>query len=95
MGNYSSGRYLPKGEFAEIQFPWILEPACVGACPHTGKFFVLESQNGSRGLDLEAAWLSCKSRGAHLASADELRRVVQDCALAVCTTGWLADGNLG
>uniref|UniRef100_A0A8D1KRK6 Sushi domain containing 5 n=1 Tax=Sus scrofa TaxID=9823 RepID=A0A8D1KRK6_PIG len=60
-----------------------------------GKFFVLESQNGSRGLDLEAAWLSCKSRGAHLASADELRRVVQDCALAVCTTGWLADGNLG
>ncbi|XP_021094320.1 sushi domain-containing protein 5 isoform X2 [Heterocephalus glaber] len=60
-----------------------------------GKLFALESQNGSQGLDLEAAQLSCKSRGAHLVSADELHRVVQDCALAVCTTGWLADGTLG
>uniref|UniRef100_A0A2I3S0G4 Sushi domain containing 5 n=2 Tax=Pan troglodytes TaxID=9598 RepID=A0A2I3S0G4_PANTR len=60
-----------------------------------GKLFVLESQNGSQGLQLEAARLSCKSRGAHLASADELRRVVQDCSFAVCTTGWLADGTLG
>ncbi|XP_057562357.1 sushi domain-containing protein 5 [Hippopotamus amphibius kiboko] len=60
-----------------------------------GKLFVLASQDGSRGLELEAARLSCKSRGAHLVSADELQRVVQDCALAVCTTGWLADGTLG
>ncbi|XP_045393366.1 sushi domain-containing protein 5 [Lemur catta] len=60
-----------------------------------GKLFVLESQNGSQGLELEAAQLSCKSRGAHLVSADELRRVVRDCAFAVCTTGWLADGTLG
>ncbi|XP_037357452.1 sushi domain-containing protein 5 [Talpa occidentalis] len=60
-----------------------------------GKLFVLESLNGSQGLQLEAARLSCKSQGAHLVSADELRRVVQDCALAVCTTGWLADGTLG
>ncbi|XP_053455903.1 sushi domain-containing protein 5 isoform X2 [Nycticebus coucang] len=60
-----------------------------------GKLFVLESQNGSQGLELEAARLSCKSRGAHLVSAEELRRVVQDCAFAVCTTGWLADGTLG
>ncbi|KAM8758831.1 sushi domain-containing protein 5 [Rhynchonycteris naso] len=61
----------------------------------TGKLFVLESQNGSQGLELEAARLSCQSRGAHLVSAEELQRVVQDCALAVCTTGWLADGTLG
>nr|XP_055239386.1 sushi domain-containing protein 5 isoform X2 [Gorilla gorilla gorilla] len=60
-----------------------------------GKLFVLESQNGSQGLQLEAARLSCKGRGAHLASADELQRVVQDCSFAVCTTGWLADGTLG
>ncbi|XP_007946859.2 sushi domain-containing protein 5 [Orycteropus afer afer] len=60
-----------------------------------GKLFVLESQNGSQGLALEAARLSCKSRGAHLVSADELRRVVQDCTFSVCTTGWLADGTLG
>ncbi|XP_045243028.1 sushi domain-containing protein 5 isoform X2 [Macaca fascicularis] len=60
-----------------------------------GKLFVLESQNGSQGLELEAARLSCKSRGAHLVSADELRRVVQDCSFAVCATGWLADGTLG
>ncbi|XP_059520148.1 sushi domain-containing protein 5 [Myotis daubentonii] len=60
-----------------------------------GKLFVLESQNGSLGLDLEAARLSCKSRGAHLVSAEELRRVVQDCTSAVCATGWLADGTLG
>uniref|UniRef100_G1QX54 Sushi domain containing 5 n=1 Tax=Nomascus leucogenys TaxID=61853 RepID=G1QX54_NOMLE len=60
-----------------------------------GKLFVLESQNGPQGLHLEAARLSCKNRGAHLASADELRRVVQDCSFAVCATGWLADGTLG
>ncbi|XP_048205310.1 sushi domain-containing protein 5 [Perognathus longimembris pacificus] len=60
-----------------------------------GKLFVLESQNGSQGLDLEAARLSCKSRGAHLGSAEELRRVVRDCTFAVCTTGWLEDGTLG
>ncbi|XP_044110781.1 sushi domain-containing protein 5 [Neovison vison] len=60
-----------------------------------GKLFVLESQNGSQGLELEVARLSCKSRGAHLVSAEELRTVVQDCAFAVCTTGWLADGTLG
>lgn len=60
-----------------------------------GKLFVLKSQNGSQGLELEAARLSCKSRGAHLVSADELRRVVEDCSFAVCATGWLADGTLG
>lgn len=60
-----------------------------------GKLFVLDSQNGSQGLDLETARQSCKSRGAHLVSAGELKRVVQDCASAVCTTGWLADGTLG
>lgn len=56
---------------------------------------MLESQDGSQGLELEAARLSCRSRDAHLVSADELRRVVQDCASAVCATGWLADGTLG
>jgi hypothetical protein len=61
----------------------------------TGKLFMLGSQNGSQGLDLEAARLSCRSRGAHLVSAAELKRVVRDCASAVCTTGWLADGTLG
>uniref|UniRef100_A0A673TGK1 Sushi domain containing 5 n=1 Tax=Suricata suricatta TaxID=37032 RepID=A0A673TGK1_SURSU len=60
-----------------------------------GQLFVLEAQNGSQGLGLEAARLSCQRRGARLASVDELRRVVQDCAVAVCTTGWLADGTLG
>ncbi|KAM9187434.1 sushi domain-containing protein 5 isoform 2-T2 [Dugong dugon] len=60
-----------------------------------GKLFVLESGNGSEALALEAARLSCRSRGAHLVSADELRRMVQDCTFAVCTTGWLADGTLG
>ncbi|KAM9601361.1 sushi domain-containing protein 5 [Trichechus inunguis] len=60
-----------------------------------GKLFVLESGNGSEALALEAARLSCRSRGAHLVSADELRRMVRDCTFAVCTTGWLADGTLG
>ncbi|XP_006890723.1 PREDICTED: sushi domain-containing protein 5 [Elephantulus edwardii] len=60
-----------------------------------GKLFVLASQNGSQGLALEAARLSCRSKGAHLVSADELRRVVQDCSFSVCATGWLADGSLG
>ncbi|XP_045153611.1 sushi domain-containing protein 5, partial [Echinops telfairi] len=60
-----------------------------------GKLFVLESLNGSQGLTLEAARFSCRSRGAHLVSADELRRVIKDCAFPVCTTGWLEDGSLG
>ncbi|XP_040859857.1 sushi domain-containing protein 5 [Ochotona curzoniae] len=60
-----------------------------------GKLFVLEAPPGSGGLGLEAARLSCQSRDAHLVSADELRRVVRDCTLAVCATGWLADGTLG
>uniref|UniRef100_A0A8C5JVP5 Sushi domain containing 5 n=1 Tax=Jaculus jaculus TaxID=51337 RepID=A0A8C5JVP5_JACJA len=60
-----------------------------------GKLFVLQSQNSTRGLDLETARLSCRSKGAHLVSADELRSVIQDCAFAVCATGWLADGTLG
>lgn len=95
VGRYSSDRCVLGSKSAEIPFPWTLESACVCACPHTGKLFVLESQNGSQGLELEAARLSCKSRGAHLVSADELQRVVQDCSFAVCTTGWLADGTLG
>nr|XP_002716274.1 sushi domain-containing protein 5 [Oryctolagus cuniculus] len=60
-----------------------------------GKLFVLEPPAGSGGLGLEAARLSCESRGAHLVSAHELRRLVRDCALAVCATGWLADGTVG
>ncbi|KAM4841987.1 sushi domain-containing protein 5 [Thomomys bottae] len=69
-------------------FEYVLDQA-------TGKLFVLESQNGSQGLDLEAARLACKSRGAHLGSAEELRRVVRDCTFPACTTGWLEDGTLG
>lgn len=88
-------RCLREGESAESPFPGIPESACVCACPHTGKLFLLESQNGSQGLDLEEARLSCRSRGAHLASAEELQRVVQDCSFAVCATGWLADGAVG
>ncbi|XP_016054354.1 PREDICTED: sushi domain-containing protein 5 [Miniopterus natalensis] len=88
-------RGVSESKCAQIVFPWIPESACVCAYSHTGKLFVLESQNGSQGLELEAALLSCKSRGAHLASAEELQRVVQDCTFAVCTTGWLADGSLG
>nr|XP_023410571.1 sushi domain-containing protein 5 [Loxodonta africana] len=85
----------PESKFAEIKFLGILESACVCARLYTGKLFVLESWNGSQSLALEAAQLSCRSRGAHLVSADELRRMIQDCAVTVCTTGWLADGTLG
>lgn len=76
------------------QFPGVSACTCI-SLSHAGKLFVLEAPPGSGGLGLEAARLSCQSRDAHLVSADELRRVVRDCTLAVCATGWLADGTLG
>ncbi|XP_020843063.1 sushi domain-containing protein 5 [Phascolarctos cinereus] len=60
-----------------------------------GKLFVLESWNGSQGLDLSVAQASCAASGAHLATAAELRRAVLECSFATCTTGWLADGTVG
>uniref|UniRef100_F6QZI7 Sushi domain containing 5 n=1 Tax=Monodelphis domestica TaxID=13616 RepID=F6QZI7_MONDO len=60
-----------------------------------GKLFVLESWNGSQGLDLAVAQASCAASGAHLATAVELRRAVLECSFATCTTGWLADGTVG
>ncbi|XP_058585261.1 sushi domain-containing protein 5 isoform X1 [Neofelis nebulosa] len=92
MAAEGRGPRAPLGAAALLLLLLGLPRVCVRA---EGKLFVLESQNGSRGLELEVARLSCRSRGAHLVSADELRRVVQDCAFAVCTTGWLADGTLG
>lgn len=92
---FSSDRCLVKHDFYESQCAQTLNMAFACACLSSGKLFVLESPNSSLGLQLEAARSSCKDRGAHLVSADELRRVVQDCAFSVCTTGWLADGTLG
>ncbi|XP_053118481.1 sushi domain-containing protein 5 isoform X2 [Hemicordylus capensis] len=38
---------------------------------------------------------SCAAIGAHLASAEELKKAIRDCSFAVCTRGWLADGTIG
>ncbi|XP_007426338.1 sushi domain-containing protein 5 [Python bivittatus] len=60
-----------------------------------GKLFVLGPRNSSQNLDLAMAQQLCATVGAHLASAEELRRAVRDCSFAVCTSGWLADGSIG
>ncbi|XP_038625660.1 sushi domain-containing protein 5 [Tachyglossus aculeatus] len=60
-----------------------------------GKVFMLESRNGSWGLDLPAARDLCGSLGARLATTEELRRAVLHCAFSVCSGGWLADGTIG
>ncbi|KAK1172305.1 sushi domain-containing protein 5-like [Acipenser oxyrinchus oxyrinchus] len=60
-----------------------------------GKVFMLESRNGSQGMDLATAQGACESQGARLAMPDELRRAVIECSFTACTRGWLADTNLG
>ncbi|KAM6451201.1 sushi domain-containing protein 5 isoform 2-T2 [Liasis olivaceus] len=60
-----------------------------------GKLFALGPRNSSQNLDLAMAQQLCATVGAHLASAEELRRAVRDCSFAVCTSGWLADGSIG
>ncbi|KAK6491682.1 sushi domain-containing protein 5-like [Huso huso] len=60
-----------------------------------GKVFMLESRNGSQGMDLATAQGACESQGARLAMPEELRRAVIECSFTACTRGWLADTNLG
>ncbi|XP_015282777.1 PREDICTED: sushi domain-containing protein 5 [Gekko japonicus] len=60
-----------------------------------GKLFALGPKTGSQSLDLAMAQQSCAAVGAHLASAEELRRAIWYCSFAVCTRGWLADGTIG
>ncbi|XP_078544463.1 sushi domain-containing protein 5 [Lissotriton helveticus] len=60
-----------------------------------GKLFTVESKNGSQGLDLAGAQSSCGAQGSRLATAEELRRAVQECPFTVCTRGWLADATIG
>ncbi|XP_054847954.1 sushi domain-containing protein 5 [Eublepharis macularius] len=60
-----------------------------------GKLFALGPRNDSQSLDLAMAQQACASAGAHLASAEELRRAIWYCSFAVCTRGWLADGTIG
>ncbi|MBN3271115.1 SUSD5 protein, partial [Polyodon spathula] len=61
----------------------------------TGKVFMLESRNGSQGMDLATAQGACESQGARLAMPEELRRAVIECSFTACTRGWLAGTNLG
>ncbi|XP_053118484.1 sushi domain-containing protein 5 isoform X3 [Hemicordylus capensis] len=60
-----------------------------------GKLFAIGPRNGSWSLDLAMAQQSCAAIGAHLASAEELKKAIRDCSFAVCTRGWLADGTIG
>ncbi|KAJ1199608.1 hypothetical protein NDU88_003441 [Pleurodeles waltl] len=60
-----------------------------------GKLYTVESKNGSQGLDLVGAQSSCGALGSRLATAEELRRAVQECPFTECTRGWLADTTVG
>ncbi|XP_062972284.1 sushi domain-containing protein 5 [Elgaria multicarinata webbii] len=71
---------------------FLLQVASVKA---DGKLFALGPRNGSQNLDLAMAQQSCAAGGAHLASAEELRRAIRDCSFVICTRGWLADGSIG
>ncbi|MBN3307668.1 SUSD5 protein, partial [Amia calva] len=60
-----------------------------------GRVFILESENGSEELDEAAARGACDAHGARLATLDELKRAVTQCAFTACTRGWLAGPNIG
>ncbi|XP_043921642.1 sushi domain-containing protein 5 [Protopterus annectens] len=61
----------------------------------TGKIFIIQSKNGSQGLDLITARSMCAARGARLATAEELRHAVDECSFSTCSRGWLADSSIG
>nr|XP_056713783.1 sushi domain-containing protein 5 [Euleptes europaea] len=67
----------------------------IGSVEADGKLLALGPRNGSQSMDLAMARQSCAAVGAHLASAEELRRAIWFCSFAVCTRGWLADGTIG
>ncbi|XP_048451851.1 sushi domain-containing protein 5 [Rhincodon typus] len=57
--------------------------------------FVLRPKNGSAQWDVAAAQGLCREQGARLATAEELRRAVEECAFTECTTGWIAGNRIG
>ncbi|XP_038666318.1 sushi domain-containing protein 5 isoform X2 [Scyliorhinus canicula] len=61
--------------------------------PVYGKMFVLRTENGTSQRDLPAAL--CSEQGARLATAEELRRAVEECAFSECTTGWITGSRIG
>ncbi|XP_043544719.1 sushi domain-containing protein 5 [Chiloscyllium plagiosum] len=82
------------------QIPAVLRIAClllvtgVQVRAH-GKMFVLRPMNRSAQWDPAAAQGLCREQGARLATADELRRAVEECAFTECTTGWIAGNQIG
>ncbi|XP_078071649.1 sushi domain-containing protein 5 [Mustelus asterias] len=62
---------------------------------NTGKMFVLHPKNGTVQRDQATAQGLCREQGARLATAEELRRAVEECAFTECTTGWIAGSRIG
>ncbi|XP_041046133.1 sushi domain-containing protein 5 [Carcharodon carcharias] len=60
-----------------------------------GKMFVLRPQNGTTRWDMTTAQGLCREQGARLATAEELRRAVEECSFTECTTGWIAGNRIG
>ncbi|XP_067887116.1 sushi domain-containing protein 5 [Heterodontus francisci] len=60
-----------------------------------GKMFVLRPKNATAQLDMTMAQGLCREQGARLATAEELRRAVEECAFTECTTGWIAGNRIG
>ncbi|XP_067833371.1 sushi domain-containing protein 5 [Heptranchias perlo] len=60
-----------------------------------GKMFVLQPKNGTTQWDVSAARGLCMEQGARLATAEELRRAVEECAFTECTTGWITGNQIG
>ncbi|MBN3291769.1 SUSD5 protein, partial [Polypterus senegalus] len=60
-----------------------------------GKVFTVESKEGSQGMNLAEAQEACRDHGARLASADDLKRAVEQCSFMACSRGWLVDATVG
>ncbi|XP_055490629.1 sushi domain-containing protein 5 [Leucoraja erinacea] len=77
-----------------LRVAWLLLVNGAGVRAH-GRMFVLQPKNGTMQWDISAAQGLCVEQGARLATAEELQRAVDECAFTECTSGWIADNQIG
>ncbi|XP_072126162.1 sushi domain-containing protein 5 isoform X1 [Mobula birostris] len=69
--------------------------ACGARVRAHGRMFVLHARDENMQWDMSTAEGLCMEQGAHLATAEELQRSVEECAFMECTTGWIAGNQIG
>ncbi|XP_078253715.1 sushi domain-containing protein 5 isoform X2 [Rhinoraja longicauda] len=84
----------PRSHSLLLSVAWLLLVNGTGVRAH-GRMFVLHLKNGDMQWDISAAQGLCVEQGARLATAEELQRAVDECAFTECTSGWIADNQIG